>query len=68
MLAYRRPSMRELGEHWQVRFSEILSPYLSPEDVSVVIAAFDGIMLHGLSLDGPLSDESARNFLRKLVF
>ncbi len=68
MLAYRRPSMRQLGERWQSRFSDIVSPHLPPEKVPVVIAAFDGIMLHGLSLDGLLSDEWARDFLCKLVF
>ncbi|HEV7184160.1 MAG: TetR/AcrR family transcriptional regulator [Actinomycetales bacterium] len=67
MLAYRRASLRPLGDRWETAFAELLRPALAPEDVPIVIASFDAIMLHGLGLAKPLSDEWARDYLRRIL-
>ena len=67
VLAYRRPSLRPLSVLWEQAFMAILLEVL-PEDVSQrVIAMFDGIMLYGLGLPGPLPVEWVRNALRPLL-
>lgn len=67
MLAYRRPSMKSLGERWELKFTELLSPVLPREEIAIVVASFDAIMLHGLAQEGSLSDEWAREYLRRVL-
>ena len=67
VLAYRRPGMRSLNQTWELTFTDLLRPHLSATDIKLVIAMFDGIMLYGLALDEPLSDEWVRFCLRKVL-
>lgn len=67
VLAYRRPGMRSLNQRWELAFADLLRPHLSATDIKLIIAMFDGIMLYGLGLDEPLSDEWARFCLRKVL-
>lgn len=67
MLAYRRASMRSLGKRWEETFAAILGQVLAEHDVEVVIASFDAIMLHGLGREGLLSEEWARDYLRRVL-
>lgn len=67
VLAYRRPEMRSLNQRWEVAFAGLLQPHLSDMEIRLVIAMFDGIMLYGLSLDGPLDEEWARTCLQKVL-
>ena len=67
MLAYRRPSMKQLGDRWQEDFGSRLRAVLPESEVRVVIASFDAIMLYGLGLDVPLTDAWARDYLRRVL-
>ncbi|MGO4588851.1 TetR/AcrR family transcriptional regulator [Paenarthrobacter sp. 2TAF44] len=67
VLAYRRPALRPLNQRWEIAFAGILRPHLSEDDIRLVIAMFDGIMLYGLGLDEPLDEGWARASLRKVL-
>lgn len=67
VLAYRRPGMRSLNQRWELAFANLLRPHLSDTDIKLTTAMFDGIMLYGLGLTEPLSEEWARFCLRKVL-
>jgi TetR/AcrR family transcriptional regulator, regulator of biofilm formation and stress response len=67
MLAYRRNSLKPPSHRWEIAFAELLSTVLEPAEVPIVIASFDAIMLHGLDLDEALTDDWAREYLRRVL-
>ncbi|MGO4533634.1 hypothetical protein AB4079_01860 [Leifsonia sp. 2MCAF36] len=67
MLAYRRQSMKSLGQRWENAFAELLATVLPDDEVSMVIASFDAIILYGLGLEEPLTDAWAREYLRRVL-
>jgi DNA-binding transcriptional regulator YbjK len=67
MLAYRRPSLKSLGQRWENAFAEILVTVLPDDEVSMVIASFDAIILYGLGLEEPLTDAWAREYLQRVL-
>lgn len=67
VLAYRRPKLRPLSDLWERAFMDILEECVTVDVAERVVAMFDGIMLHGIGIDGPLPDEWARSALRPLL-
>lgn len=67
LFAFRRPVIRKISDRWSHAFLEIIGPHLTAVDADLVIAVIDGVILHGLALEGGLDEAWARQSLRKVL-